>query len=123
MAPLSILLIEADANLRNSLAIILQKAGYPTTSVARVCDAVNSFSELHYDLVIFDIDILETNELSLFPILQGLNPKLLVFILSEYPTQDQNETAKYHWCDFFVKPINPELLLSRIQNQFALDSN
>ena len=105
-----IILVEDDLNLRQSIALILQRAGYLVTATDCVHKAMDIIQSGKYHLIISDINLPETRNVLLSKVF-AIYPYMSIVILtdqsiSEKEKQDQRLSAHY-----LVKPIAPERLL------------
>jgi DNA-binding NtrC family response regulator len=109
----AVLVIEDDCNLRNTLAIILQRAGY---AVASTPDAAQSYRHLQKnrtDLIILDINVLDPGGSSLELEIQRLYPLIPVILLIDHPSSAKPiANPKMGVCGYLVKPIEPSLILA-----------
>jgi len=111
----SLLVVDDDPNLRYSLSIILQRAGYLVTSVGQACEVIDRLQAGNYDLVIMDIKMPDIDGLALLPKILTVYPQLPVLILTAYPTPETAQEAKQSGArGFLEKPIDPDSLLETV---------
>ena len=113
MNPKLIILVEDDVNLRQSIALILQRAGYVVTATECVYKALDLLRVSQYHLIISDIDIPETKKV-LLPQIIGKYPKLSIVILTDQTGPNTDTEGKPLRAHYLVKPVSPERLLESI---------
>lgn len=110
MSPKLIILVEDDINLRQSIALILQRAGYLVTTTDCVYTAMDMIQSGTYHMIISDINIPETSDV-LLPKILGLYPYMSVVILTDQSVSEIEEEDTLLSAHYLVKPIAPERLL------------
>lgn len=112
----SILIIDDEANLRRSLSVILQRAGYSVTATACAQDAWLALAAGSFDLVLLDIKMPDANGLELLPQICAGYPDVAVVLITAHATiESAIEAVRKGARDYFLKPINPNLLLARVE--------
>ncbi len=112
----SILIIDDEPNLRRSLGLILQRAGYAITTAANAAEALHLLRAGAYDLAFLDIKLPDQNGIQLLPQIRELYPDMPILILTAHATLDSAIGAvKLGARDYLLKPIDPESILSRVQ--------
>jgi DNA-binding NtrC family response regulator len=110
MNPISIILVEDDTNLRQSIALILQRAGYLVTATDCVQKAIELTQSGIYKLIISDINVPATRTV-LLPKVLDTNPHLAIVILTDQRTRETCGEDGLLDTYYLVKPVAPELLL------------
>ena len=110
MSPKLIILVENDINLRQSIALILQRAGYLVTATDCVFKAMNIIQSGNFHMIIADINIPETQEV-LLPKVLGMYPELSIVILTDQSSSEIEKEGKLLIAHYLSKPIAPERLL------------
>ena len=110
MSPKLIILVEDDLNLRQSIALILLRAGYFVTATDCVFKAMNIIQSGNYQMVISDINIPETRDV-LLPKVLGMYPHLSIVILTDQSSSEIEKEDKLLSAHYLIKPIAPERLL------------
>ena len=110
MTPKLIVLVEDDVNLRQSIALVLQSAGYLVTATDCIYKAMDFINSRKYDLIISDNNISETRKV-LLPKILGIHPYLSIVILTDQSSSDVEKGARLLSAQYLVKPIAPERLL------------
>ena len=112
----SILIIDDEPNLRRSLGLILQRAGYAITTAANATEAIHLLQAGAYDLTFLDIKLPDQNGIQLLPQLRTLYPDMPVLILTAHATLDTAiEAVRLGARDYLLKPIDPENILNRVE--------
>jgi DNA-binding response OmpR family regulator len=113
----SILIIDDEPNLRRSLGLILQLAGYTITTAANAAEAIQLLQAGAYDLAFLDIKLPDQNGIQLLPKIKDLYPDMPVLILTAHATLDTAiEAVRLGARDYLLKPIDPENILSRVNS-------
>ncbi|WP_456450088.1 response regulator transcription factor [Hydrogenimonas sp.] len=116
---LSILLLEDDEDLGETLAQLLQMEGYAVTWVKRGNDVIDLTFDKKYDLYIFDIGVPDIDGLDLLEALRDAEDETpAIFISARIDIASIMrgfETGAY---DYIKKPFFPEELLVRIRAKF-----
>jgi DNA-binding response OmpR family regulator len=109
----TILLAENDQNLRQSIALILQRAGYHVTGV----DCVERVEELLlsrvYDLLILDLDMAKSKQL-LLSLGRNKFHGLPILILSGHSISRKEQDDAIPIANYLLKPVAPETLLEKV---------
>jgi len=113
MSPKLIILVENDANLCQSIALILQRAGYIVTATDCVYKALEIVPTANYNLLISDVNIPETTNV-LLPKIHTDYPHLPVVILTDQSSAEADRESKQYGAHFLVKPVAPERLLDSV---------
>jgi len=119
--PASILLVGNDQNLRLSIALILQRAGYDVTK-ADSHDSLQALRDTRvYQLLILDLDAAESGQLISR---RGGNeyPELPVLILSDQQIAKKEQDNGSPKVKVLVKPVAPEVLLDSVEKIIKKDS-
>jgi len=110
MSPQLILLVEDDLNLRQSIALILERAGYIVDATDCPYKAMDLINSRKYNLLISDINIPETRKMLLQNVL-GIYPYISIFVLTDQASERPNGEDRLLSAQYLVKPIAPERLL------------
>jgi DNA-binding response OmpR family regulator len=113
----SILIIDDEPNLRRSLGLILQRAGYSVTTASNASEAIQLLQAGAYDLTFLDIKLPDQNGIQLLPQIKEIYPDMPVLILTAHATLDTAiEAVRLGARDYLIKPIDPETILSRVES-------
>ncbi len=113
MSPKLIILVENDINLRQSIALILQRAGYLVTSTDCVDKALELLRRGDCHLLISDVNIPETNDV-LLPKIPHTYPHLPIIILTDQSSAEVEGESKLSAAQYLLKPVAPERLLDSV---------
>ena len=113
--PKSVLVVDDDENLRRSLALILERAGYLVKTVGRACEALESLASANYDLVILDVVMID-NRMTLLPAVLRLYPHLPILVFTaDWSPETASEIDKLGIRAHLVKPVTPNCLLENVE--------
>ena len=113
MNPDLILLVEDDLNLRQSIVLILERAGYHVDATECPYKAMDILRSGNYQLIISDFNMPDTKKV-LIPKVLDKYPYLTFIILTD---QSMSEIAKEEMhlkAQYLIKPIAPECLLDSV---------
>lgn len=122
MSPKLIVLVEDDANLRQSIALILERAGYLVTATDCATSAFNIIQSGHYHMLITDMNMPDVRKI-LIPKILGTHPFLSIVILTDQSLSEIDKDYKLRSAHYIVKPIAPERLLDYVQTIMGQNSN
>ncbi len=112
----SILVIDDDDNLRNTLAAILSRAGYRVATAGYVCEAIEYLAANPYDLVLLDLKLPDMQGMELLSNLRVVYPDLPVMILTGHPGLSYTDGAeRFGSRGYFLKPVDPGMLLDCVR--------
>jgi NtrC-family two-component system response regulator AlgB len=108
MHPLSVLVIDDERNIRQTLAMCLEGAGCKVEQVATGAAAVDALRREAFDLAFCDLRLGSESGLDLLPQLLGERPGLDVIIITAYATVDTAVEAMRRGAkDYLPKPFTP----------------
>ena len=110
MSPKLIILVEDDLNLRQSIALILLRAGYFVTPTNCAFKAMDMIQSGNFHMLIADVNIPATREV-LIPKVLGRYPRLAIVLLTDQPATEIEKEEKLLSAHYLIKPIAPERLL------------
>lgn len=112
---LSILLVEDEENLHESLKLNFELEGYEVTSAFDGVAALKAVHNEYFDLIIMDIMIPEIDGFSVTQNIRLTNDEVPILILSAKNTsEDRVKGLKKGADDYLTKPFNLEELLLRV---------
>jgi|WetSurMetagenome_2_1015567.scaffolds.fasta_scaffold148741_2 DNA-binding response OmpR family regulator len=115
MMPESILIVNEDRNLRQSMALILRRASYQVDTAGTSADALTDLKKRHYDLVIVDL-MTPFNGAILLPNLLSLYPSQAILVLTSQASPESDcELVHGGLHSRLNKPVTPEALLERVK--------
>lgn len=109
----TILVIDDDINLNQTLAVILQRESYIVATTTNAVQAYR-FLRLHEcDLIILDFNLPDANGLLLLESLHQLYSRIPVILLSGNPAIDQViAPLNINLCSCLMKPVDPGHILA-----------
>jgi DNA-binding NtrC family response regulator len=120
----SILVIDDDDNLRNTLAAILSRAGYSVATAGYVCEAIEYLATNCFDLVLLDLKLPDIQGTDLLSNLRAVYPDLPVMILTGNPALSFADGAeRFGTCGYFLKPVDPAVLLDCVKEVLSEKEN
>lgn len=109
----SVLIVEDDDDARQNMEDILSLDGYSTQTAAHCLEAINAVERSQFDAVILDWKLPDQNADQLIPIISKHQPNTPVVVVTGMRDFDTAVKALRSGAyDFFLKPINPEVLRS-----------
>jgi DNA-binding response OmpR family regulator len=110
----TVLVIDDELNLRRTLAMILQRAGYRVTSTGDGREALEALRAGSFDLAFLDLKLPDTNGLDLLHEIRQIQPDIPVLILTAHATlESAMEAVRQGARDYMLKPIDPHYILAR----------
>lgn len=111
-----ILIIDDEASLRQTMARILQRAGYEVTTAANGTEGLKLVSEHPFDLLYLDIRMPDTSGLELLRDIHARFPELPVILFTAQPDLNSAvEALRRGATDYLLKPLKPQTVLDRTQ--------
>lgn len=115
-----ILIIDDEAPLRQTLARILQRAGYDVTTAESGEMGISILSSAIFDLVYMDIRMPGMSGLATLKAIQASQPNLPVILFTAQPDMHSAvEALRLGAIDYLLKPLQPEVLLERTRAALA----
>lgn len=119
-APRTILVVDDETNLRQTLALILKKAGYAVTTAGNGAEARRDLESNDYNLIFLDLKMPDVDGITLLNEIRRSHPRTSVLILTAHATLDSAiEAVRLGARDYLLKPIDPEKILSRVSEIIA----
>lgn len=116
----TILIIDDEPNLRRSLALILQRAGFTVTTAADAREALQNLQAGVYDLAFLDLKLPDRSGMNLLPELRHLYPDMPILILTAHATlETAMEAVRQGARDYLLKPVDPQHILARVAEVLA----
>jgi DNA-binding NtrC family response regulator len=115
----TILIIDDEINLRRSLALILERAGYQVSLAANALEAMLLLKTRSFDLTFLDLKLPDQDGISLLPQIRNEYPNMPVLILTAHATLETAIRAVRAGArDYLLKPLDPPLILKRVREIF-----
>ena len=119
-----ILIIDDEASLRQTLARILQRAGYEVTTAANGQEGLDLVSEHPFDLVYLDIRMPDMNGLDLLKAIHAKLPDLPVILFTAQPDLNSAvEAVRSGAADYLLKPLKPQAVIDRTKSILEMNRN
>jgi CheY-like chemotaxis protein len=118
----TILLVDDDEALRQTLAIVLQEHGYDVTTACSVPEALKLIIAGSYDVLLSDLHMPGRGDgLTVVSAMRHANPKAVTILLSAFPEMDAAAQAILLQTDqILVKPMNIPALIEAIEQRLAI---
>jgi DNA-binding response OmpR family regulator len=115
-----ILIIDDEASLRQTLARILQRAGFEVTTAASGKEGFSLVSEHPFDLLYLDIRMPDMSGLELLKIIHEKFPELPVILFTAQPDLNSAvEALRRGATDYLLKPLKPQAVIDRTRTILA----
>jgi CheY-like chemotaxis protein len=118
----TILLVDDDDALRQTLAAVLQQHGYDVTTAGSVPEALKLITAGSYDVLLSDLHMPGRGDgLTVVSAMRHANPKSVTILLSAFPEMDAAAQAILLQADqILVKPMNIPALIEAIEQRLAI---
>lgn len=111
-----ILIIDDEASLRQTLARILQRAGFEVTTAANGKDGLSLVNDHPFDLLYLDIRMPDVSGLELLKTIHAKFPELPVILFTAQPDLNSAvEALRRGATDYLLKPLKPQAVIDRTQ--------
>ena len=115
-----ILIIDDEATLRQTLARILQRAGFEATTVSTGQEGLAIVGEQVFDLVYLDIRMPDMNGLDVLKTIHSQFPELPVILFTAQPDlHSAVEALRRGAVDYLMKPLKPQVIIDRTRAVLA----
>lgn len=112
-----ILIIDDEASLRQTMARILQRAGFEVTTAANAKEGLALISEHPFDLVYSDIRMPDMSGLELLKTVNARFPDLPVVLFTAQPDLNSAmEAVRNGAVDYLLKPLKPQVVIDRARS-------
>jgi DNA-binding NtrC family response regulator len=119
----SILIVEDDANIRETLSTILRQEGYKTDAAKNGQEAIQKSKVKFFNLVLLDIKLPDMEGTKLLTTMHKDLPKMMKIMITGYPSIENAVEALNLGADaYIIKPVKPEKLLALIQEKLEEQS-
>lgn len=111
----NILLVDDEPMVSEELQEALEFEGFDVTAVESVSSALMTCDEASFDLIITDLKMPHLGGLDLLCSLQEMSDPPKVFVLSGHGAESNRaEAISLGAAECFAKPVDPDMLISRI---------
>ncbi len=119
----SILVVDDDASIRETLSTILQQEGYTVETAKNGKEAIQKAKTKFFNLALFDIKLPDLEGTELLTAINETVPKMRKIMLTGYPSLENAVNALNKGADAYImKPVKPEKLLTIIKEQLDKQS-
>ena len=114
----SILIVEDDKNIRETLSTILQRKGYNTDTARNGQEALQKSKAKFFNLALLDIKLPDMEGTKLLTKMHENLPKMVKVMITGYPSLENAVEALNLGADaYIIKPVKPEKLLALIEEK------
>src|SRR5437588_5655620 len=111
-----ILIIDDEAEIRESLQTLLEFEGYEVESAANGSQGLSKLGDRPFDLVLLDLALPDRNGLELLPEIRAIDPQISVIMITAYGTvEDAVRAMQSGAANFLQKPWDNEKLLADVR--------
>ncbi len=115
-----VLIIDDELSLRQTLARILQRAGFEVTTAGSAVEGLDLLSHQTWDLIYMDIRMPDMNGLEALREIRARLPELPVILFTAQPDLSSAlEALRNGATDYLLKPLKPETILERTRTVLA----
>jgi len=119
----SVLIVEDDANIRETLSTIFQQKGYNTDTAKNGREAIQKSKAKFFNLALLDIKLPDTEGTKLLTTMPKNVPKMVKIVITGYPSLENAVEALNHGADaYIIKPFKPQNLLALIEEKLEEQS-
>src|SRR5437763_13106469 len=111
-----VLIIDDEADIRESLQTLLEFEGYEVESAANGSQGLSKLGDRPFDLVLLDLALPDRNGLELLPEIRAIDPQISVIMITAYGTvEDAVRAMQSGAANFLQKPWDNEKLLADVR--------
>jgi DNA-binding NtrC family response regulator len=115
-----ILIIDDEAEIRESLQALLEFEGYEVETAANGAQGLSKLGDRPIDLVLLDLALPDRNGLELLPEIRAIDPQISVIMITAYGTvEDAVRAMQSGAANFLQKPWDNEKLLADVRSVVA----
>jgi DNA-binding NtrC family response regulator len=115
-----ILVVDDELSLRQTLARVLQRAGFDATTAESGEQALAFLASTEYDLVYLDIRMPGLGGMEVLKEMHARHPILTVVLFTAQPdVHSALEAMRCGAADYLLKPLKPDLLIEKTQSILA----
>jgi DNA-binding NtrC family response regulator len=119
----SILIVEDDTNIRETLSTILQQKGYNTDTAKNGQEALQKSQTKFFNMALLDIKLPDMEGTKLLTTMHETLPKMMKIMITGYPSLENAVEALNQGADaYIIKPVKPEKLLALIEEKLEKQS-
>ncbi len=114
----SILIVEDDSKIRESLSAILQQKGYNVETVGTGQEAIQKSKAKFFNLALLDIRLPDMEGTKLLAAMHQTTPKMMKIMVTGYPSLENAVEAVNLGADAYVmKPVKSNKLLALVEEK------
>ena len=113
----NVLVVDDERTIADTLAIILNKAGFNASAVYSGAEAIESARSVKPDLIVSDVAMPDMNGIEAMIRIRGFLPTCKILLFSgQANTVDllENAHTRGHDFDILAKPVHPQDLIARL---------
>jgi DNA-binding NtrC family response regulator len=111
-----VLIIDDEAEIRESLQTLLEFEGYEVEAAANGAQGLSKLGDRPFDLVLLDLALPDRNGLELLPEIRAIDPQISVVMITAYGTvEDAVRAMQSGAANFLQKPWDNEKLLADVR--------
>src|SRR3984893_17701586 len=111
-----VLIIDDEAEIRESLQTLLEFEGYEVEAAANGAQGLSKLGDRPFDLVLLDLALPDRNGIELLPEIRALDPQISVIMITAYGTvEDAVRAMQSGAANFLQKPWDNEKLLADVR--------
>ena len=115
-----ILIIDDEAEIRESLQTLLEFEGYEVETAANGAQGLSKLGDRPFDLVLLDLALPDRNGLEILPEIRAIDPQIAVIMITAYGTvEDAVRAMQSGAANFLQKPWDNEKLLADVRSVVA----
>ena len=115
-APINVLVVDDESNIRKTLAICLEAEGHHVTAVGNFQDAVAEASRRTFHMAFVDLRLGTASGLDLIPVLLSGSPWMKIVVITAYASIDTAvEAMRRGATDYIPKPFTPAQVLLAVR--------
>lgn len=123
MAPKRILLVDDEPNVVKSCAKMLELEGFSVKGVTSGTEAIESYHHDHFDLVLTDLKMPDTDGLEVLTAVRKHDPTAAVVIFTAYGTKESVvEALRLGAREFLEKPLDTKTLVATVRQILAQEN-
>jgi ActR/RegA family two-component response regulator len=116
-----LLFVDDEPKIRQLMSAILERHDFDVTVAGTVAEALNLIATQRFDVLISDLNIGEAGDgFTVVSAMRRTQPGTATFILTGYPAfESALEAIRRQVDDYFVKPADVEIMVSRIVSRLS----
>ena len=114
----TILVVDDDENIRNTMKTILEDEGYEVDLASTGNEAIKRTEEAVYNIALLDIRLPDMEGAELLKLMKDGIPRTRKIMVTGYPSMQNAVTALNNNADaYLIKPVDIEKLLTMVKEQ------